>query len=102
MLTPAFLFYKAYPIPIIHFSHNPCLAFKAWLLGMVIMYIKRIMTINPVCDILLTKKRYALSALLLYSMPTLMFESVNKLIKVSLVKSLAHHDESPWNVVVPI
>ena len=102
MLTPAFLFYKSHPILVIHFCHNPCLTLKTLLLGMVIVNIKCICIANPGCDLLLTEKRLSLSTLLLYSMPTLMLEGINKLIEVSLVKSLAHHDESPWNVVVPI
>ena len=44
MLTPAFLFYKAHPILIIHFCHNPRLTFKVLLLGMVIVNIKSVLT----------------------------------------------------------
>ena len=47
MLTPAFLFYKAHPILIIHFCHNPRLTFKVLLLGMVIVNIKSVLAIDP-------------------------------------------------------
>ena len=102
MLSPAFLFYKAYPILVIHFCHNPCLAFKTLLLGVVIVHVKSIFVTNLGCDLLLTQKRRPLSALLLNSMPSFVLEGINKLIKISLVKSLAHHDKSSWDIVVPI
>jgi uncharacterized membrane protein SpoIIM required for sporulation len=54
MLSPAFLFYKAYPILVIHFCHNPCLAFKALLLGVVLCTLKIIFMTNLGYDLLLT------------------------------------------------